>query len=137
VSGIAAVFDTSALLAFVTGHVAVGELIAEIADERRQVAIPASCLAAARAAIDDELAAAHLLLLTTTPAVALMPLGSDRAGAAESLSRVGEFARGAGGDVGVGHTVFVALEHGAHVATMRPDLLAPVLPDEWSILDLR
>jgi len=121
----------------VSGHAAVGELIAEVADERRRVAVPAACLAGARAAIDDDLAAAHLLLLTTTPTVAVVALGSDRAAATESVWRVGEFARDAGRDIGIGHAVFVALDEGAHVATMRPDVLAPILPDSWSILDLR
>jgi hypothetical protein len=43
---IAVVFDASALTAYLDGNVSVGELMLEVADEGRQVAVPATCLAA-------------------------------------------------------------------------------------------
>lgn len=136
-SDIAIVFDTSALLSYVAGSIAVGELIAEIADEDRRVAVPAACLAQARAAIADDLAAAHLLLLTTTPTVLVVPLGPDGQGRSDPVWRVGEFALAVGGDVGAGHAAYVALDHEAHLATTRPDIVTPLMPAGWSILDLR
>jgi hypothetical protein len=137
VTDIAVVFDTSALLAYVDGHVAVGELIAEVADEDRRVSIPATCLAQARATVDDDLAAAHLLLLTAPPTIAVEPLGAAWPDTAESTWRVGEFARGADRDIAVGHAVYAAIDHRAHLATMVPSVFAAILPADWSILDLR
>jgi hypothetical protein len=137
VTDIAVVLDTSALLAYVDGHVAVGELIAEVADEDRRVAVPAVCLAQARAAVDDDFAAAHLLLLTSAPTVAVEPLGLARNATAESIWRVGEIGRDADRDIGAGHAAYVAIDHRAHLATMRPDTFAALMPVDWSILDLR
>jgi hypothetical protein len=136
VTDVAAVLDTSALLAYVAGHVAVGELIAEISDERRHLGVPAVCLASARAAVDDAAAAAHLRLLTTTSAIVILPLSTDRVGGVDAVWHVGELARAAGGDLSVGHAARAALEHEAYYATTRPDRAAAVLPPGWGILDL-
>jgi hypothetical protein len=135
VSDVAAVLDTSALLAYVAGHVAVGELIAEISDERRRLGVPAVCLADARAVVPDD-AAAHLRLLTTASAVVVLPLATDPVSGIDPVWQVGELARAAGGDLGVGHAARAALEHEAYYATMRPDRAAAVLPPGWGVLDL-
>jgi hypothetical protein len=137
VTDIAVVLDTSALMGFVTGHVAVGELIAEVADEDRRIAVPAVCFAQARAAVNDDIAAAHLLLLTSAPTILIEPLGSAWPSTAESIWRVGEIARDTDRDIGVGHAVYVAIDHRAHLATMHPGVFAALLPADWSILDLR
>jgi hypothetical protein len=122
----------------VDGNIAVGELIAEIADEDRQAVVPAVCLAEARARMSDGLAAAHLLLLlTTTPTIRVERLAGDRFGRADPIWRVGEFALEARGDVGIGHAFYAALTHEAYVATARPDAIAGVLPEGWIVLDLR
>jgi hypothetical protein len=136
VSDVAAVLDTSALLAYVDGHVAVGELIAEISDERRQLGVPAVCLASARAAVADDTALAHLRLLTTASAIVVLPLGTDDTGRADPVWQVGELARAAGGDLSVGHAARAALEHEAYYATTEPGRAAAVLPPGWGILDL-
>lgn len=133
---VAVVLDASALCAYVEGNLAVGELIAEIADERRLVAIPAACLAQARAGLVDDLAAAHLLLLTTTPTVTVLPLAVDELGQPDPIWQVGEFARDAGGDIATGHAVRSALEHEAYYATTDPAKAAAVLPAGWGVLDL-
>jgi hypothetical protein len=137
VTDIAVVLDTSALLGYVDGHVAVGELIAEVADEERLVAAPAACFVQARAAVDDNVAAAHLLLLTSAPTITIEPLRSARPDGAESIWRVGEVARAADRDISVGHAAYAAIDHRAHLATMRPHVFAALLPTDWSILDLR
>ena len=135
-SDVAVVLDTSALLSYVDGNIAVGELIAEIADEARLVAIPATCLAQARAIVADDLAAAHLLLLTTTPTVVVIPLATDQFGRADPIWRVGEIGLVAAGDVGVGHAVHAALVNSAYYVTARPDLVDGVLPHGWVVLDV-
>jgi hypothetical protein len=136
VSDVAAVLDTSALLAYVAGHVAVGELIAEISDEHRQLGVPAVCLASARAAVGDDAAAAHLRLLTTTSAIVILPLAPDHLGSVDPVWQVGELARAAGGDLSVGHAARAALEHEAYYATTQPRRAAAALPPGWGILDL-
>ena len=131
---IAVVLDTSALLAYVDGQVAVGELIAEVADEDRRVGVPAACLAAAHAATTSEVGSALLSLLMTAPAIRLLPLGADPG--VDEARQVGAFARAAGGDIATGHAARVALAYQAHYATTRPGLAVTVLPDGWSVLDL-
>lgn len=133
---VAVVLDTSALLAYTQGHVAVGELIAEVSDERRLVGVPATCLAAAHAVLTDEFAEALLMLLVTTPTIVVLGLGGEVGEEIEQVHQVGRFARAAGGDVGVGHAVHAALDHEAHYATARPELAAKVLPAGWSVLDI-
>jgi len=137
VTDIAVVLDTSALLGYVDGHVSIGELVAEVADEERLVAVPAVCFAQARAALDDDVAAAHLLLLTSAPTITIEPLGFAWPDRAESIWRIGDLARAADRDIGIGHAAYAAIDHGAHLATMRPHVFAALLPADWSILDLR
>jgi hypothetical protein len=131
---VAVVLDASALAAYVDGQVAVGELIAEVADEGRQVAVPAACLAAAHAAATGDVGAALLALLATTPAVTLVPLGADPS--VDDVRQTGALARAAGGDIALGHAARTALTHQAHLATADPTAAAVVLPTGWSILDL-
>ncbi|HET8681377.1 MAG TPA: hypothetical protein VFM54_05840 [Micromonosporaceae bacterium] len=131
---IAVVLDASALLAYVAGEMAVGELIAEVADEDRQVGVPAVCLAAAHAAIATDIGTALLVLLVTTPVVRLLPLGADPA--VDDARQAGALARAAGGDIAIGHAARAAIVHRAHIATTEPKAVAPALPAGWSILDL-
>ena len=133
---VAVVLDTSALLGYAHGLLAVGELIAEVSHERRHVGIPAACLARARAAVPDEYGAAQLVLLTTSPTVVVLPLGADEIGRADPLWQVGDLARAAGGDLATGHAVHAVLAHGAYYATTEPARPAGVLPARWGILDL-
>ncbi|MGS2617240.1 hypothetical protein ACVCAH_22345 [Micromonospora sp. LZ34] len=127
---VAVVLDASALVSYVEGRVAVGELMAEVADEGRQVAVPAACLAAAYAATSSEVGAALIALLMTAPVVRVLPLSGDDA------RETGTLARSVGGDIALGHAARAALAHEAHVATARPADAAAVLPEKWSILAL-
>ncbi|WDZ83750.1 hypothetical protein [Micromonospora cathayae] len=127
---IAVVLDATALTAYTRGQVAVGELMAEVADEGRHVAVPAACLAAAYAAGRDDLDTAMLALLMASPVVRVMPLGPENA------RQSGALARPADGDIALGHAAVVALTHEAHYATTDPKAAAAVLPERWSILDL-
>ncbi|MEW2429988.1 hypothetical protein AB0877_18435 [Micromonospora sp. NPDC047644] len=127
---VAAVFDASALTAYLEGNVSVGELMLEVADEGRQVAIPATCLAAAYASVTDEIDAALLGLMVTAPMIRLLPL------VIEDVQDTGRLARAVDGDISFGHAARVALTHEAHYATVQPAAAAKVLPTNWSILDL-
>jgi hypothetical protein len=131
---IAVVLDASALRAYTAGHLAVGELIAEVADEVRFVGVPALCLAAAHATAEGDLAGALLALLTATPVVRLLPLGADPG--VDDVRQVGALARAAGGDIALGHAARTAIVAQAHLATTEPEAAAAVLPAGWSILDL-
>ncbi|WP_433355360.1 hypothetical protein ACQPYV_33620 [Micromonospora saelicesensis] len=127
---IAAVFDASALTAYIEGNVSVGELMLEVADEGRQVAVPATCLAVAFASVADEIDAALLALTMTAPMIRLLPLD------AEDVRDTGRLARAAAGDISFGQAARAALTHEAHYATVQPTVAAKVLPTNWSILDL-
>ncbi|RAO57514.1 hypothetical protein ONO86_00515 [Micromonospora noduli] len=127
---IAVVFDASALTAYIEGNVSVGELMLEVADEGRQVAIPATCLAVAFASVADEIDAALLALMMTAPMIRLLPLD------AEDVRDTGRLARAAAGDISVGQAARAALTHEAHYATAQPTVAAKVLPTNWSILNL-
>ncbi|MBQ1014808.1 hypothetical protein KBX53_28515 [Micromonospora sp. M51] len=127
---IAAVFDASALTAYLEGNPSVGELMLEVADEGRQVAVPATCLAVAFANATDEIDAALLALMMTVPMIRLLPLD------AEDVRDTGTLARAGDGDISLGHAARAALTHEAHYATARPEAAAKVLPTNWSILQL-
>ncbi|MER7587226.1 hypothetical protein ABTW72_06790 [Micromonospora sp. NPDC127501] len=127
---IAVVFDASALTAYLEGNVSVGELMLEVADEGRQVAVPATCLAVAFASVADEIDAALLALMMTAPMIRLLPLD------AEDVGDTGKLARTAAGDISFGQAARAALTHEAHYATVQPKVAAKVLPTNWSILDL-
>lgn len=127
---IAVVLDATALTAYVEGRVAVGELVAEVADEGRQIGVPAVCLAAAQANARSDIDAALLRLLMATPVVRLLPLSGNDA------EETGVLARAAGADLAVGHAAQVALAHEAHYVTTRPAEAAKALPTNWSILTL-
>lgn len=127
---IAVVFDASALTAYIEGNVSVGELMLEVADEGRQVAIPATCLAVAFASVADEIDAALLALMMTAPMIRLLPLD------AEDVRDTGKLARAAAGDISFGQAARAALTHEAHYATVQPTVAAKVLPTNWSILNL-
>ncbi|MEU0547200.1 hypothetical protein [Micromonospora sp. NPDC005979] len=127
---IAAVFDASALTAYIEGNLSVGELMLEIADEGRQVAVPAACLAVAIADAGDEVGAALLALLVSAPMIRVLPLDAD------GVRDTGTLARAVSGDVSLGQAASVALTHEAHYATARPDMAAKALPANWSILNL-
>ena len=128
---IAVVLDATALCAYVDGNVSVGELMAEVADEGRRVAVPAACLAAAYAERASDVGAALLALLMTAPVIRPIPLDVVEAPIAGRLAAL------AGRDIALGHAAHAALSTEAHLATADPASAAAVLPARWSVLDLR
>jgi hypothetical protein len=130
VSPVAAVLDTSAVLAYAGGLVAVGELITMVGEEGRLCAVPASCLVAARAAVTEAFDVQQLVRLTTIASVAVLPLMPDEA------LEVGRWARRANGDAGAGHAAQVALTYQAYYATAEPNTAVRLLPKGWTVFDL-
>jgi len=130
VSAVAAVLDTSAVLAYADGQVAVGELITMVEEEDRLCAVPVSCLVAARAAVGDDFAVKQLVRLAGIASVAVLPLMSDEA------LEVGRRARRANGDAGTGHAVHLALRYQAYHATADAKAAARFLPARWGIFDI-
>jgi len=130
VSEIAVVLDTSALLSYADGHVAVGELISEIAAERRLVGVPAACLTAAGAHVHDKFGTAQLTRLIDIDTVCVLPLTVDDA------LEAAQYARAEAGDIAIGQAVLVALQHEAYYATAAPKQASSVLPAGWVVIDL-
>ncbi|MEU4552613.1 hypothetical protein [Micromonospora violae] len=127
---IAVVLDASALTAYLEGNASVGELMLEVADEGRQIAVPATCLAVAIAGAGDEVGTALLALMMSAPMICLLPLDAD------DVRDTGTLARAVDGDISFGHAARAALTHEAHYATVQPAAAAKVLPTNWSILEL-
>jgi len=107
---IRAVLDTSAVVAYAGGSISVGELLAEIADEHADVAIPDLCLAEAAARLDPG-AWPALDVLVGLPHCLILPLPDwrDVALLAPTLGLTRAAA------------LVWAAAHGAHLLTAGPD----------------
>jgi hypothetical protein len=127
---IRAVFDRSALQSYVRGHVHVGELIREIADEDNAfVAIPAAALAEAHADnIDNDHARALLGVVTTLPGTKVLNLDRE---AARSMAGALMLANG---DIARAHAVWVANRHHALFFTTEPGEIKSIVPDRNIVL---
>ncbi|MEU5723487.1 hypothetical protein ABZ783_16905 [Micromonospora sp. NPDC047738] len=76
---IRAILDASAILSYSRGHVHVGELLVDIADEGAYLGLPTVALLEAYAQTSDRPAAARLGVLATLPGVAVLPLSAPDA----------------------------------------------------------
>jgi len=121
------VLDRSALESFLRGHVHVGEVITEVADEA-DVAIPATVLMEAQAwALSDDHVRALLQLLVSAEGVVVLPLGRDEAArAAGTIPHVG-------GDLPLTHGVWAANANEAFYLTANPDQVKSVIPADHVI----
>jgi hypothetical protein len=122
------VLDTSAVLAYTKGSIAVGELLAIVADDEDTALIPAACLAEAfrQSAAGDE---AMLNVLSTVRCVEVALLQPDRA------PKIGISSRGCAG-IDVGHAITEAVAHNAQMATPNVQLMTDLLPAGWPIIEL-
>ncbi|PZF89366.1 hypothetical protein [Micromonospora endophytica] len=122
---IRAVLDTSAMLSFSRGHVHVGELLVDIADEGAYAGLPTVALLEAYAQSSaDRPASARLGVLATLPGVAVLPLA---AGHAAEVATTVPLVKG---DLARAHAVWAALRHDAYYLTTEPHLAPAVLaPD--------
>jgi hypothetical protein len=109
---IRAVLETSAVLSYARGHVHVGELLVDIADEGAHMGLPAVALLDAHTRLlSDAQSRARLGVLAALPGIAVLALGADEA------SEVAATVPGAGHDLARAHAVWAALVHGAYYVT--------------------
>jgi hypothetical protein len=120
------VVDRSALLSYALGHVHVGELLREIADEPGAVvAVPSLALLQAHADLfgRDRLRAV-LRVVTTLPGVEVLTVDES---AADHLAGV---ATATAGDLSKAHVVWAVNQHHAWLLTTEPGEVAHLVPDE-------
>ncbi|GGK89589.1 hypothetical protein [Mangrovihabitans endophyticus] len=123
---IRAVLDRSALQSYARGHVHVGELLREIAEEKNMaVAIPAAALAEAHAEhLADQRSSALLGLILTLPVTAVLDLDHECAVAmAGPLSLTGN-------DMARAQAVWAANKHGALLFTTEQDKMRALVPEK-------
>lgn len=116
------VLDRSALESYTRGHVHVGEVITEVADDAN-VAIPATVLMEAQARVlGNEHARALLQLLLTAEGVVVLELGASEASRAAGTVPLVD------GDLPLAHGVWAANAHAAFYLTTNPDEVKSVIP---------
>jgi hypothetical protein len=122
---IRAVLDRSALQSYARGHIHIGELLIDIADEKADMAIPAATLADAHMSFgEDEHARALLRLLVTLPGTAVLNLDGATASAMAPTLHQAE------GDLSRAHAVWAANQHGALYLTTEPDTVVSLIPPD-------
>jgi hypothetical protein len=122
---IRAVLDRSALHSYARGHIHIGELLIDIADEKADMAIPAATLAEAHMRlVKDEHARALLHLLVTLPGTTVLKLDGA------SASAITATLRQADGDLSRAHAVWAANQHGALYLTTEPDTVVSLIPPD-------
>jgi hypothetical protein len=120
---IRAVLDSSAMLSYARGHVHVGELVVDIAEEGAYVALPTVTMVRAYADVGtDEQARARLALLPTVPGIHVLPLGPGEA--ITVATYVGQVAD----DLARAHAVWATLIHGAYFLTSEPEPVMSAIP---------
>jgi len=118
------VLDRSALESYLSGHVHVGEVITEVADDAI-VGIPATTLLAAHiGALGNEHAKALLRLLVAAEGVVVLDLGAVEA------ARIAGTVPLVGGDLARAHAVWAANVHRALYLTAEPHEVKSVVPPE-------
>lgn len=120
---IQAVLDRSALQSYAHGHIHVGELLIDVADEGASIAVPTVALMDAYArSLGDKRATALLNLIITLPGIAVLDLVAKTAqGSAEEVPC-------ADGDLSRSHAVWAAKAHNAYYLTTEPAEVAELLP---------
>jgi hypothetical protein len=121
------VLDTSTLLAYTKGSLAVGELLSIITDDGDTALIPAACLAEAYRQMDGE--NSLLSLLSGIPCVAHAPLTPEQAAEVGAISAKG-------GGVDSGHAIVETLAADAQLVTTEAAKMRGLLPRGWPVLEV-
>lgn len=122
---IRAVLDRSALRSYTLGHLHVGELLVDIANENSCLAVPACTLADANAEVaKDEHARALLRLFVTLPGTTVLDLDAESA-----LSMAGTVVQ-TSGDLSRAHAVWAANKHDAYYITTEPKTVTSLIPPD-------
>ncbi|MCA2215130.1 hypothetical protein [Jidongwangia harbinensis] len=120
---IQAVLDRSAMESYARGHIHVGELLIDIADEGAHVGVPATALLDAHSrALHDEHARALLRVLTTLEGIEILDLDADVAAAMAGSVPLAK------GDMARAHAAWAANKHRAYYLTTEPDEAAGLVP---------
>ena len=120
---IQAVLDRSALQSYARGHVHVGELLIDVADEGAFMAVPTVTLLDAYAqSLGNEHATALLNLIVTLPGIAVIDLDAPTA------SATAEEVPNSNGDLSRSHSVWAAKAHDAYYLTTEPAEVTDLLP---------
>jgi hypothetical protein len=122
------VLDSSAVVAYGRGSLAVGELIAIVAEEQGTVAVPITCLAEAYGAVKGVEAAVLEYLAVGLAAVTVLPLELHDAAAVGIMSRQAS--------LGVAHAVAASARGNAYLATVDGALVRRLVDDDRLIIDL-
>ncbi|MGA5302951.1 hypothetical protein ACPCHT_23680 [Nucisporomicrobium flavum] len=126
---IRAVLDSSAIRSYARGHIHVGEVITEVADESAYVGIPTTALLDAYAhCLGDKIARARLGVLIHLPGTQVLALDAD---AALHTAETVPFAHG---DLSRAHAVWATLEHTAVYLTAEPDESARLVAEDRIIV---
>lgn len=122
---IRAVLDRSAIRSYTLGHLHIGELLVDIANENACLAVPAVTLADASAEVaNDEHARALLRLLVTLPGTTVLALDAEAA-----LAMAGTVVQTAG-DLSRAHAVWAANKHNAYYLTTEPKTVTSLVPPD-------
>jgi hypothetical protein len=120
---IQAVLDRSALQSYARGHIHVGELLVDVADEGAFMAVPTVTLLDAYAqSLGNEHATALLNLIVTLPGIAVIDLDAPTA------SATAEEVPNSNGDLSRSHSVWAAKAHDAYYLTTEPAEVTDLLP---------
>ena len=126
---IRAVLDRSAIQSYARGHIHVGEVITEVADEHAHVGIPATALLDAYArCLGDKVARARLNVLVQLPGTTMLDLDAEAAG------HIADTVPFTGGDLARSHAIWASLEHTAVYLTAEPDESARLVADDRIIV---
>jgi hypothetical protein len=123
-----AVLDTSAIMAYARGALAVGELVSIVADEGEEVALPVAALVEAYSLAKIEDAPMLSLLSSNAPTIDVLPLEVEDAPEIGALARLSSF--------GVAQAVITATALNAFIVTADGALVRRLVADEWLIIDI-
>jgi hypothetical protein len=113
------VLDSSAIQSYARGHVHVGEMVTEIADEKALFGIPATALLDAHSRfLGDAVARARMGVLVGLPGARLMDLNADAA------VEVADVVPLTGNDLARAHAAWAALTHAALLFSTEPERAA-------------